>query len=207
MRLSPHIGAKQLGLLAALFIVGAIFYLASLHDTFPGDLDALRNFQSFRSPWLDGAAVVASALARSLTVYLSIPAVSLFLWLGRRRADAAAVLLVFLSEGINLGLKELVGRPRPDFSLLASPPERPCFSQRTCSPRLFALRFAHIYNWRTDTASVVEDNRPGNPGAHGIGLRSLQGLPGGPLAQRCAGGLSVWRDLYGSHSLGTEKAC
>ena len=116
-----------MGLLAALFIVGAIFYLASLHDTFPGDLDALRNFQSFRSPWLDGAAVVASALARSLTVYLSIPAVSLFLWLGRRRADAAAVLLVFLPEGINLGLKELVGRPRPDFSLLASPPEGPAF--------------------------------------------------------------------------------
>ena len=116
-----------MGLLAALFIVGAIFYLASLHDTFPGDLDALRNFQSFRSPWLDGAAVVASALARSLTVYLSIPAVSLFLWLGRRRADAAAVLLVFLPEGINLGLKELVGRPRPDFSLLASPPGGPAF--------------------------------------------------------------------------------
>ena len=116
-----------MGLLAALFIIGAIFYLAAIHDTFPGDLDALRDFQSFRSPWLDDAAVVASVLARPLVVYVSIPTVSLLLWLGRRRADAAAVLLVFLPEGINVVLKDLVGRPRPDFSLLASPPDSPAF--------------------------------------------------------------------------------
>ncbi len=113
--------------MVALFAMVGICYLAATFDTFPGDVDALRKLQSFRGPWLDDAAIAASTLANAPVALASISILSLALWLRRRKADAMAVLLVFIPEGINQGLKELVGRPRPEFSLLASPPESPAF--------------------------------------------------------------------------------
>ena len=118
---------RQGAVVLAVLIMGAISYLAAVRETFPGDLAALRNFQDLRSPWLDDAASVASFLAKATVVYISIPAVSIALLLVRRRADAAAAILVFIPDGVNLLLKDLVGRARPDFSLLAHIPESHAF--------------------------------------------------------------------------------
>ena len=45
---------------------------------------------------------------------------------GKRR-DSLIALLLFIPEGVHLAVKELVGRPRPDFPLLDTPPATPSF--------------------------------------------------------------------------------
>ena len=123
MALLPNITVRRLGALGALPGLGAILYLAATFDTFPRDEDALTKFQGFRNSWLDGAAVVATSMAAKEVAILSVLAASLSLWLAHRKADAAAVLLVLLASGINEALRVLVDRPRPEFSLLTSPPD------------------------------------------------------------------------------------
>ena len=117
----------KLATVMALSILGAICYLASAFDTFPGDEAAVREFQGFRSPWLDDAAIAATSLANNLAAVVSICGLSLALWIGQKKAHSVAVLLIFIPEAIGLGLKHLVDRARPDMSLLASPPETPAF--------------------------------------------------------------------------------
>ena len=123
MRIFAHVSLGQIAFLAGLSVLGGLCYLAASFDTFPGDEGALTRFQGLRSGWLDAAAVAASGLSHPLVAIISIPTVSLVLWIAGFRVDAVVLLLVYLPEGINLGVKELVDRPRPDFSLLASPPE------------------------------------------------------------------------------------
>ena len=118
-----QLGIKQVGLLAALCGLGAIFYMAATFDTFLWDEDALRQFQGLRSSWLDDASVVASALAQTLVVVISIPTLALAMLLLRKRADAVAALLVIVPVIMNIGFKELVARPRPDFAIVNSPPD------------------------------------------------------------------------------------
>ena len=127
MPVFSNVRTSQIGVLAALSIMGAICYLAAAFDTFPGDMDALKKFQGLRTPWLDDSALVASSLANTLAAVTLTPAISLALWLGKRGADAVAVLLVLIPDGINLALKVLVDRPRPEFSILISPPSNPSF--------------------------------------------------------------------------------
>ena len=119
----PPLNADRLrlvGALMALAVIGAICYLAAAYDTFPGDEDALTAFQGFRSGWLDNAAIAAASFAHVAVAVLSIVMLSLVLWASRRRADSLAALLVLAAEAINLGLKAVVDRPRPEFSLLTS---------------------------------------------------------------------------------------
>lgn len=127
MALLTNVNIRQIALVAALLVMGAVSLLAAYFDTFPGDEDALRRFQSLRRPWLDDLAVVASSLATLRVSVVSIVVCSVGLWVLHRRADALAVLLVFIPEGLNLALKELVGRPRPEYSLLESLPGTPAF--------------------------------------------------------------------------------
>ena len=114
-------------ILAALIAMVAACYLAATHDTFPGDADALSTLQGFRSQWLDSAAVAATSTAHPLVALASIFALSLALFLTRRIAYALPVFLALVPLGINLGLKALVERPRPEFSLLMSPAGDPGF--------------------------------------------------------------------------------
>ena len=111
---------KLVGPLMALAVIGAICYLAATYDTFPGDEDALTAFQGFRSAWLDDAAIAAASFGHVAVAVLSVVMLSLVLWAGRRRADSLAALFVLAAEAINQGLKAVVGRPRPEFSLLTS---------------------------------------------------------------------------------------
>ena len=111
----------------ALIAIGVMCYMAAAFDAFPGDEGAIRRFQGARSPWLDSAAIVASFMANTPVVVVSVPVLSIALWVDRRKADAAAVLLVLAADGLNALLKIMVDRPRPDFSLLESPPTNPAF--------------------------------------------------------------------------------
>ena len=122
-----NVRTSWIAFLIALSLMGAVCYLAAAFDTFPGDVDGLKRFQALRTPWLDSAALAASFSANTLVAVTSTPAISLALWLGKRRADAVAVLLVLIPDGINALLKVLVDRPRPDFTILISQPHNPSF--------------------------------------------------------------------------------
>ena len=118
---------KQLGLLAALVTIGAICYLAAAHESFPGDEGAIRRFQEFQSEALDIVAIVATSTAQTSVAVVSILALSSIFLLLRRRVDAIATFSILMFHGMNLGLKELVGRPRPPYSILESSPVNPSF--------------------------------------------------------------------------------
>ena len=117
----------RLGLVPAICALGGLSYLAAAHDTFPGDVGAIERFQAHRSAWLDDAAVAATTLANVSVAISSTVAISFVLLAFQRKADALIVLLVLLPQGIALAIKELVGRDRPDFSLLVSLPHNPAF--------------------------------------------------------------------------------
>lgn len=124
---SSRVGAKQLGLLAALVGIGVICYLAAAYESFPGDEEAIRKFQGFQSDALDTLAIVFASTAQTLVAIASVIGLCFILFMVRRRADALATFLILVFEGINLGLKELVGRTRPAYSLLESPPSNAAF--------------------------------------------------------------------------------
>jgi len=99
----------------------ALFFLAWAFPTFPGDRQALLGFQGLRTGWLDAAALAVSRFGWApLSVGLVLAATAA-LWWRRHRADALMMLLSLPALGVGIGLKELVGRPRPDYFLLLGP--------------------------------------------------------------------------------------
>ena len=87
--------------------------LASVYDTFPGDIVIAAAFEALRNVWLDawfrgltrlGDPVVATALVAGT-------ALALMVW--RRWADAAVLAFTLAPVLLNYLLKELVARPRP----------------------------------------------------------------------------------------------
>ena len=114
-------------IIGAVGIIAVVCFLAAVFDTFPGDMGALERFQDQQNSWLDDAAQVASFVAKTPVAVISILVVAVLLWLVRKKADSAVMLLLVVPEGINLALKELVGRPRPDFTVVASQPTSHAF--------------------------------------------------------------------------------
>ncbi|PKB78705.1 MAG: hypothetical protein BZY88_17090 [SAR202 cluster bacterium Io17-Chloro-G9] len=103
-----------LGLLAT----AALFVLASAFPKFPGDERALVEFQAFQTGWLDNAAVAVSSLGL-FYVFLPIVAVVIaVLFVKDRWADAFLVGLSLVPIALNVVLKFLVDRPRPDFHII-----------------------------------------------------------------------------------------
>ncbi len=100
----------------------AMLVLARVYATFPGDAWALRELLQLRSGWLDGAAMAASALGQGGIGWgLAFPWVPVAMVVAalvtRRWADAVFLALASLAPALNLGVKELVERPRPDPEL------------------------------------------------------------------------------------------
>ncbi len=112
---------------AALAVFGAVAYLAATFDTFVGDREGLAMFQAVDSGWLEGAARAVTTLGDPLVAALSILGLAAVLLALRRRRDALVALLLFVPEGLQLAVKELVARPRPEFSLLDHAPTNPSF--------------------------------------------------------------------------------
>ena len=100
----------------------AITVLARLYHTFPGDEWALQELRQLRTGWLDGVVVAVSTIGQGgIGWWLAIPwipvaAVATVLAM-RRWADAAFLAAAACGPALNLGIKELVARPRPDAEL------------------------------------------------------------------------------------------
>ncbi len=118
---------RRVAILAALAVFGAVAYLAARFDTFVGDREGLARFQAVDSGWLEGAARAVTTLGDPLVAALSILGLAALLLALSRRGDALVVLLLFIPEGLQLAVKELVARPRPEFSLLDHAPTNPSF--------------------------------------------------------------------------------
>ena len=108
--------------LVALTVVAVLLALGRVFDTFPGDEWALLGLRDLRCGWLDRVALVASAIGMGgIGWAITVPWIPLAVVAGtlllRRWTDAAFLALATLAPVVNLGLKELVARPRPDPAL------------------------------------------------------------------------------------------
>ena len=112
---------------AALAVFGGVAYLSARFDTFIGDREGLTRFQAVDSGWLEGAARGVTILGDPLVAALSVLGLAALFLALRRRLDALVALLLFIPEGLQLAVKELVARPRPELSLLDHPSTTPSF--------------------------------------------------------------------------------
>ena len=109
--------------LLGLALVGGLLGLARAFGAFPGDEWALLELRQWRGGWPDDAAIALSAVGLGgigLGVigipWIPLVAVGGLLGVGRW-ADALFLMATPPALGINLGLKELAARPRPDPAL------------------------------------------------------------------------------------------
>jgi len=93
----------------------ALFLLAWAYPTFPGDEGALTRFQSLRAGWLDDTAVAFAIFGKAQVFLPAMVALAGGLMLARRYVDLAMFVAGLMVFGVGSGLKELVGRPRPEF--------------------------------------------------------------------------------------------
>ena len=112
-----------LPVLAALLAMAALLVLAGVYATFPGDEAALREIRQWRGGWPDSAALAFSAIgAGGIGLGAAgIPWIPVVAVAGlasvKRWADALFLSAAVIAPVVNLGLKELAARPRPDAAL------------------------------------------------------------------------------------------
>lgn len=116
----PRTRRKPCCLALGLIATAAMFVLAWAFPKFPGDERALREFQAFQVNWLDNAAVGVSSLGLFYVVLPIVAVMIAALVLNDRRPDAFLVGLSLVPIALNLALKVLIDRPRPDFHLIGS---------------------------------------------------------------------------------------
>ena len=108
-----------LSILAILAAMAALLTVARVYATFPGDEWALLGLRQWRGGWLDDAAITLAGLFwENLGVVIVPPLVlagTFMLW--GLRTGALLIAATPLAPVINLGLKELAARPRPDAAL------------------------------------------------------------------------------------------
>lgn len=114
-------------LAVAVLLTLALFLLAWALPNFPGDRQALLDFQSLQTHWLDAAALAVSRFGWAPLSVGLILVVAASLVLLRRRADAMMMLLSLVPLAAGDALKRLVDRPRPDYLLLGPAPESASF--------------------------------------------------------------------------------
>lgn len=111
-----------LPLLLALALLATLLALARTHAAFPGDEWALLELRQLRTGWLDHAARFVSTVGQAGIGWGAavpwIPVGTMAAVLAARRwGDAAFLAAAVLAPVVNLGLKELAARPRPDVEL------------------------------------------------------------------------------------------
>ena len=99
--------------------MAGLLALARSYGAFPGDEWALRHFQGLHHSWLDESAIFLAGLFWGHASLVIAPPVVLAVsqFMRGRRSDALLLLATPLAPAINLGLKELATRPRPDAAL------------------------------------------------------------------------------------------
>ena len=101
--------------------------LAGLYDTFPGDAAAMSWLQSYRSSFVDDAAQVASLPGHRLVAALTVTLLVLALLAFRRWMDALMFASILAPVLVNMAIKQIIDRPRPDMTILITPPTSPGF--------------------------------------------------------------------------------
>ena len=111
------VSGKSCLLAAGLLGTLALYVLAWVYPTFPGDEGAIVRIQALRTGWLDGTAAAFAKLGL-FWVFMPVTVVLIgCLVFARRYADVAMVVAAGLVIGIGNGLKLVVYRPRPEYYL------------------------------------------------------------------------------------------
>lgn len=113
---------RDLALAGFVAITAIAFTLAWAFPVWPGDATLLATAQGWQSPVLDMASRTLTRLWYPAALALAAAAI-IALLLRRRRADALFLALAMLAVLPAYGLKALVGRPRPDYALIAPIPQ------------------------------------------------------------------------------------
>lgn len=132
---------KSYLLIAGLLSALAVFVLARLYPTFPGDERTLVAFQGLQTGWLDVLAVAVTKLGCTLLAAASGLAAIAVMVVMRRWADGLMLLLGGMLIAVGHSLKGLVERPRPEYYLLGPEPSGLGFPS---GHSLYALIFGGI---------------------------------------------------------------
>lgn len=118
---------KQSAFFVALLLTLSLFFLASAHDTFPGDNWGLLRLQTLETGWLNTAMLAVTTLGRFAVAGALIAVTTALLWISHRRRDAALVAFSSIPLLAGHALKLLIDRPRPDHLLAGYMPMNPSF--------------------------------------------------------------------------------
>ena len=118
-----------------------IFIFAAALANFPGDQGVLEGFRSKQSEWLDSVALTVTTLGGQAVTAALMTGLIALLFFSRRRVDALVVLISAVPIVVGYLLKEVVGRARPDFSILGSEPSGLSFPS---GHALFAIVFGGL---------------------------------------------------------------
>ena len=132
---------KFYSLVGALLVTVALFPLASIYPSFPGDERALLELQDLQTGWLDRAALALDSLGGVPVAIGLLLGVTFLLVVLRRRADATIMVLSLIPMLVGDGLKQVVERPRPDYLLLGHDPTSLSFPS---GHSVYALLFGGI---------------------------------------------------------------
>lgn len=119
---SPRPGSRKIAAWAvALAALATLLVLGHAYPTFPGDEQALDSILKLRAEWLNDGAVFISAIGSGGLEWGGIPWIPIALVAGllasRQWGGSVFLAAATLAPVVNLGLKELVARPRPDVQL------------------------------------------------------------------------------------------
>ena len=104
--------------LAGLAVMASLLALARVHDVFPGDQWVALELRQWRAGWLNLAIAVIYMVALGSYVLPYLPVAIVVLAAVRRWSDGLLLAAAgILPAVVNLGLKELSARPRPDAAL------------------------------------------------------------------------------------------
>ena len=114
---------KSYCLAAVLLVTIALFPLAHIYSTFPGDELALVKFQGLQTGWLDTSSLALDKLGDIRVAPSLVFGVAVLLYVLRFRTDAGIVALTLVPMLVGNALKRVVERPRPDYLLIGPAPE------------------------------------------------------------------------------------
>ena len=118
LHMSRKASWKLYGLVGGALLTLSMFVLAGIYDSFPGDEPALVWLQGLQTDWLDTAALALDTIGGEPWAIILIAVAAAGLLILRRPAHALIVVLSLAPLLIGHELKEIVGRPRPDYLLI-----------------------------------------------------------------------------------------
>ena len=118
----PALSRRDVLLAGFVAVTVVAFVMAWAFPVWPGDEALLVAVQNWQSPVLDEVSRVLTRLWYPAALTLSV-AVVIGLLLRGLRADALLLAAILLTALPAYGLKAVIGRPRPDYALIATIPD------------------------------------------------------------------------------------